>query len=166
MLQVARAHVACSESQRVVTSTMWDIGDLPKVSMYIEPSVRYQLNDTDSEAEWASLVPENGGVVYIGPDRQPYMPSLFHQLRCLDVLRRAYISLQVPTPEGLDAAALHCLNYIRQMVLCRRDTILERVVDPGGAHAVQPWQTLTCRDWTRVYDAHAHNVRSRRPNIL
>ncbi|OJT15472.1 hypothetical protein TRAPUB_7343 [Trametes pubescens] len=132
-------------------SPVWDVGTLPDVSMYFEPTIHYQLNSTEADAEWAALVPTNGGIVHVGPERQPFMLSVFHQLRCLDILRRAYIS----HAEEPDAVAVHCLNYIRQMVLCRRDTILEPVVDIGSAHAVQAWRTLTCKDWRKVYEAHA-----------
>ncbi|KAL1940037.1 hypothetical protein VTO73DRAFT_9372 [Trametes versicolor] len=133
-------------------SPVWDVGRLPDVSMYFEPTVHYRLNSTDADAEWAALIPPNGGIVHVGPERQPFILSVFHQLRCLDILRRAYVS---PAEEGPDAVAVHCLNYIRQMVLCRRDTILEPVVDIGSAHAVQAWRTLTCKDWRKVYEAHA-----------
>ncbi|KAI9057633.1 hypothetical protein FKP32DRAFT_1583349, partial [Trametes sanguinea] len=143
-------------------SPVWDIGPLPNVAMYFEPTVHYQLNSSDVDSEWEALVPGNGGIVYIGSERQPYMLSVFHQLRCLDILRRAYLSRHPPTPDGPNASALHCLNYIRQMVLCRRDTILEPVIDTEGPHAVQPWRTLTCKDWNQVYAAHAQNVQSAR----
>ncbi|KAI0371473.1 hypothetical protein BV20DRAFT_965210 [Pilatotrama ljubarskyi] len=130
--------------------------------MYSEPTVHYQLNSTEADAEWAALTPLNGGIVYAGPERQPYMPSLFHQLRCLDVLRRAYIYVQPADAPG-NTTTLHWLNYIRQMVLCRRDAVLEPVWDTEGLNAVQPWRTLTCKDWNRVYEAHAQNVHGDSP---
>ncbi|EIW61543.1 uncharacterized protein TRAVEDRAFT_69874 [Trametes versicolor FP-101664 SS1] len=137
-------------------SPVWDVGTLPDVSMYFEPTVHYQINTTETDAEWAALTPFDDGIVHVGPDRQPFMLSVFHQLRCLDIMRREYVSRQPPAAE-LDppsTVALHCLNYIRQMVLCRRDTVLEPVVDIGGAHAVQAWRTLTCKDWRKVYEAY------------
>lgn len=38
-----------------------------------------------------------------------------------------------------------------QMILCRGDRRLERVVDPFGPHAVQVRETTTCRDWASVH---------------
>ncbi|KAI0371485.1 hypothetical protein BV20DRAFT_1051511 [Pilatotrama ljubarskyi] len=70
-------------------SPVWDIGPLRDVAMYFEPTVHYQLNSTEADAEWAALTPLNDGIVYAGSERQPYLLSIFHQLRCLDVLRRA-----------------------------------------------------------------------------
>ncbi|KAI0371490.1 hypothetical protein BV20DRAFT_1112525 [Pilatotrama ljubarskyi] len=138
-------------------SPVWNIGPLRQVAMYFEPTVHYQLNSTEADAEWAALTPLNGGIVYAGSERKPYLLSIFHQLRCLDVLRRAYISLRPADAPG-NSTALHCFNYIRQMVLCRSDTVLEPVWDTEGPHAVQPWRTLTCKDWHRVYEAHAQNM--------
>ena len=142
------------------TSPQWDLGALPPKLMYFEPTVHYELNTTTADAEWAALFP-HGGVVRIGdPEhREPYTISMFHQLRCLDVIRRAYVAREALSPEGPSAVSLHCLQYLRQMVLCRRDTRLEPVVDPTGPHAVQPWGTMVCKDWTKVYDAQARNAR-------
>ena len=82
---------------------------------------------------------------------------MWHQLRCLDIIRRAYDAHEGLTPEGPSPVARHCLHYLRQTVLCRSDTRLEPVIDTDGPHAVQPWGTMTCKDWTRVYEAQAEN---------
>lgn len=135
------------------TSPVWDLGGLAPTAMYFEPTVHYELNSTMADKEWASLVPSNGGIVRIGPDREPYHLSMFHQLRCLDIIRRSYNAREGLTPGRLNPAAHHCLHYLRQMMLCRRDTRIEPVIDTGGPHAVQPWGLMTCRDWRGVYEA-------------
>ncbi|PIL37559.1 hypothetical protein GSI_01253 [Ganoderma sinense ZZ0214-1] len=140
------------------TSPQWDLGELPPKLMYFEPTVHYELNTTAADAEWVALFPYDG-IVRIGEDREPYTISMFHQLRCLDVIRRAYIAREGLTPEGPSAVSLHCLQYLRQMILCRRDLRLEPVIDTEGPHAVQPWGTMTCKDWTAVYAAQARNAR-------
>ena len=139
-------------------SPVWDIGPLPPKAMYFEPTVHYQLNSTEADAQWTAMAPLNGGIVCVGPNKEPYLVSMFHQLRCLDVLRQAYNELLEETEEAKPVAR-HCLHYLRQMVLCRRDIRLEPVVDTHGPHTVQPWGVMTCRDWTQVYEAHARNVR-------
>lgn len=45
----------------------------------------------------------------------------------------------------------HCMNYIRQMVLCGADLTLEPEGDDRG-EATGVGVTHTCRDWTTVYD--------------
>ncbi|KAF8900193.1 hypothetical protein CPB85DRAFT_1326159 [Mucidula mucida] len=127
--------------------------------MHVQNTVHYQLNGSLAEAQWSSLIPEGGGIVRLGPNREPFMLSMYHQLRCLDLIRKAYIH-GANGDRSFDAAAGHCLNYIRQMVFCRGDLRLERVVDPNGPHAVQVRETTTCQDWTAVYNK-VHEVHGR-----
>lgn len=130
--------------------------------MHVEPSENYQLNTTLGDAQWSALVPSSGGIVHLpvpGSDAgpKPFMLSMFHQLRCLDIIRRAYVyrDRQQDTPDmtNMTAISRHCLNYLRQTVLCRRNTRIERVVDPYMQPSVQPWGPLTCKDWRVVYGA-------------
>lgn len=124
--------------------------------MNFENSVHYQLNTSTAAFEWAALVPSNGGIVHVGPERQPFLPSIFHQLRCLDIIRKAYVKDSRGEGE-LGRLSHHCLNYLRQMIMCQSNLRLEPVVDPNGVHAVQPWGELSCRDWRSVYNAVAEN---------
>ncbi|KAK7472492.1 hypothetical protein VKT23_000607 [Stygiomarasmius scandens] len=161
---------------------IWDIGPLPTVIMDVQNTVNYQLNATSStNAQWKALYPHNG-IVHIGPNAEPFLPSVFHQLRCLDIIRLAYVaqeehmtshhdhswkqrdvhghhddSEKPDVPEVVeDARAKHCLNYLRQMLLCRSDLNLESVqaMGPGdpNIHAVPSRRAQTCQDWTLVYD--------------
>lgn len=150
---------SASESVYKDASLIWDVGDLRQKAMYFEPTVHYQLNSSPADSQWAAMVPPNGGSVRVGPDRQQYLVSMFHQLRCLDIMRRSYNAREGLSPEGPSAVTQHCLHYLRQMVLCRSDTRLEPVIDIEGPHAVRAWGPMTCDDWTQVYDAHARNVR-------
>ncbi|KAI0747054.1 hypothetical protein C8Q80DRAFT_818047 [Daedaleopsis nitida] len=155
------SHVAHTTSRMTIihrdVSPVWDIGPLGDVALPFESSVHYQLNSTQADAEWRALVPSNGGIVIEGEgsDRAAYMLSMFHQLRCLNILRQTYANHE--PPNGLTA---HCINYIRQMVLCHRDLRLEPLVRAGGSHTVQPWRTVRCQNWRRVYDAHNFNMRT------
>lgn len=130
---------------------MWDLGTLGVVKMAVEDTVSYPLNGSDAASKWDSMLPRGGGIVHVGPNKQPYMLSLFHQLKCLDVLRRFHVDRVEDRDGGLDALARHCLNYLRLMVLCRADLRLESVQDPDGAHAVDMYGDLTCVDWRQVY---------------
>ncbi|PBL00268.1 hypothetical protein ARMGADRAFT_1072639 [Armillaria gallica] len=140
---------------------VWDIGPLPLVLMDVEDTINYQLNSTDyNNAQWSALAP-GGGIVYLDPDHTPYLPSFFHQLRCLDTLRSAYISQEVGEgrQDVIEAAvARHCLNYLRQMLFCRSDLNLESVISvEHGHHAVGRRRTQTCQDWRVVYEELERN---------
>ncbi|VDC03522.1 unnamed protein product [Peniophora sp. CBMAI 1063] len=136
-------------------SPVWDIGPLSQVTMYFEASAHYGLNGSDADMEWASLLPSNGGILSVGSKRDPYMLSMFHQLACLDIIRRSYVERERGPDREIDTRVPACLNYVRQTILCRRDIRLEPVVNPGGPHTVQPWGLMTCKDWRRVYEAEA-----------
>ncbi|KAI0708886.1 hypothetical protein C8Q72DRAFT_790721, partial [Fomitopsis betulina] len=89
------------------------------------------------------------GLVYLDHQQAPFTPSLFHQLQCLDI----WIN---PTWRRTMYSYAHCLNYLRQMILCRGDTLLEMVQDPVSSR-VDKFGVYQCRDWAVVYDTAAHN---------
>ena len=78
--------------------------------MNIEPTKHYQLSGPSADAEWAALAPNNG-ILRLGPERRPYSVSLFHQLRCLDIIRRDIVGSLLP-PEDDGKLSRHCLNYM------------------------------------------------------
>jgi hypothetical protein len=133
------------------------LGQLGIVKMAMEESVRYPLRGASAKAQWESMVPKNGGIVHVGPEKTPYMLSMFHQLKCLDIMRRMYVE----DHQGeLDAIGRHCLNYLRQTVLCRADLRLESLQDPDGPHAIDMYGDFTCTDWRQVYARVEENEKS------
>ncbi|KAA1470523.1 hypothetical protein DENSPDRAFT_928915 [Dentipellis sp. KUC8613] len=126
----------------------WPISEPAPVLVAVEPTTHYQMNGTEADEEWAAMFP-NRGIVYLGERSRPFSISMVHQLRCLDILRAATASAQ-----GLDEAtrssdlSRHCLNYLRQALLCRSDITLDSVLGkPANAYP----DTYQCRDWDHVY---------------
>ena len=158
-----RNHAFTPECKAYVGSNhprTWDIGILPPVRMNIEPTKHYQLSGPTADAEWAALAPNNGIFrLGLGPERlgQPYSVSLFHQLRCLDIIRRDIVGSLLP-PEDDGKLSRHCLNYMRQMVLCRADLAVDPVLGRGQEARVRA-DTNQCVDWRRVYDELEKNQR-------
>ncbi|KAF7290734.1 hypothetical protein MIND_01314100 [Mycena indigotica] len=133
-------------------SPVWDL-PLGPVLMDVHNTDKYALNGSLADAQWAALTgsPDND-VIHLG--EKEYMLSMTHQLRCLDIIRRDYVAgWQGRRTTHVAAQTQHCLNYIRQMVLCRGDRRLEEVVDPFGEHAVEVRGSRTCRDWTAVFES-------------
>ena len=97
------------------------------VKLHIENSVHYQLRTPLGAAEFAKLLPSNGHLVHLRnleknlDEEYPHTIAMFHQLRCLDIIRRDYVS---GIPEPLRE---HCINYLRQSILCLADVRLESV---------------------------------------
>lgn len=80
---------------------------------------------------------------------------MMHQLHCLRALNLAFDGSPIVTDEHLQ----HCLNYIRQAVLCGADLTLE-----SGDFAKRDFdeqragETHTCRDWSVVYRVMKENL--------
>ena len=65
----------------------------------------------------------------------------------------------LPPKDTSSKLSRHCLNYMRQMVLCRADLALDPVLGIGlGEARVRP-DTNQCVDWRRVYEELEKNQR-------
>ncbi|KAF9467897.1 hypothetical protein BDZ94DRAFT_914742 [Collybia nuda] len=140
----------------------WEIPPLDTVKLSMENSVHYDIDTPLGIAEWNSTLPKSGGMLYLGPDRRPFSISMFHQLRCLDIIRAEVVQQAKLKESGqknrsASILAVHCMNYMRQMVMCRANTRLESVRRSAGPHVTVPYVTHTCRDWSSVYEAAEKN---------
>ncbi|KAA1474021.1 hypothetical protein DENSPDRAFT_308479 [Dentipellis sp. KUC8613] len=126
----------------------WPIPEPGPVMVAVEPTVHYQMNGTEASDQWNAMIPNNG-MIYLGEHSRPFSIAMVHQLRCVDILRTATAHAQ-----GWDDAThppelvRHCLNYLRQAVLCQSDVTLDSVLG-NPAHAYS--DTAQCRDWDVVY---------------
>ena len=129
--------------------------------MSLEDSVHYSVDTPAGEAEWASILPPGGPVVYLGQDQRPFTVSMLHELRCLDIIRHNIVEFYGDDSPNATIAqpalTRHCMNYVRQMILCRADMRLESVRAPHGHRMTVSEVTHTCRDWTKVMEAAAEN---------
>ena len=124
--------------------------DVDTVLVPVEESVHYAILGARADREWLSLAEPSFGYVRLGPKDRVFVVTMFHELHCLRMLNRAFSKL----PGATVGHIKHCLNYIRQGILCQPDLTLEpgnfedrdfSVERIGGTH--------TCRDWTELYDA-------------
>ncbi|KAH9834559.1 uncharacterized protein C8Q71DRAFT_147194 [Rhodofomes roseus] len=131
------------------------------VGMHIDFTTHYRFDTAEGAAEFAALLPSSGHLVYLDePTGSPttsagpkaYTVTLFHQMKCLDVVRAQYAD---PSDARLPLTN-HCLNYLRQTVLCRPNIKVEPAVNSEGT-AVRGYDAV-CRDWTRVYEEAERNV--------
>ncbi|KAJ7781728.1 hypothetical protein DFH07DRAFT_900915 [Mycena maculata] len=121
--------------------------------LVIEDSVYYAPNETD---EWHSQFPSGGGFVRLGPNYRLFGVSMFHQLHCLDKMRTA-ITMEPPT-EWEKWHTQHCLNYVRQMLLCAANVRLEPVkVSEEGLKVDGLGVKHVCRDWSSLYELAEKN---------
>ncbi len=127
-------------------------------ALVMEDSVHYHPNNS---VEWHSLFPRGSeGFVRLGPRSRLFGVSMFHQLHCLDKMRRAVVG--VPPSEWESWHTQHCLNYVRQMLLCAASTRLEPVkLGHGKGEGSLKVDGLglehSCRDWTLLREMVEEN---------
>ncbi|KAG1735271.1 uncharacterized protein EDB91DRAFT_1295469, partial [Suillus paluster] len=122
---------------------------LDTVALTFNSTERYSTSGTKAWLEWNSLdhFPRGHGFVRLGPNGRAFGVSMFHQIHCLQMIRLALIN-------GPDDHSGHCLNFLRQAILCNADTTLDPLfVDPDGMMTGTDGLGVThvCRDWTQVY---------------
>ncbi|KAI9832805.1 MAG: hypothetical protein M1819_004025 [Sarea resinae] len=176
------AHVAVEYETMVFSSGFGSERTDPRKTVYLGPPTDEGdaawlalYNDhglSQISAEEASLlpnatveVPENPGSYIIGLD-------VFHQLHCLNRLRRKLYPARY-NPEGTSSSVdpeeqsildEHCINSIRQSLMCNADlSTIYWAVDGEAQNRSLPLPrastTHTCRKWDRIVDwAKAHRV--------
>lgn len=139
----------------------WDIPPLKNVQITIENSVHFALDSPLGSLEWNSTLPSGGGFLYLGENLEQFSISTFHQLRCLDIVRQGLVKFRNEgrrrTPDDL---VHHCMNYLRQMILCRSDMRLEHGRHLSRGIAVSDVTHSTCKDWGPVFKAAEDNYRN------
>ncbi|EIM80336.1 uncharacterized protein STEHIDRAFT_162755 [Stereum hirsutum FP-91666 SS1] len=143
----------------------WSIDGVDRVSMFVEDTTHYQLESSvvgdgfDSDAEWDLLVPGDG-LVYLGDNKRPFSVTVFHQLRCLNIIRKHLVlvarhELSGPREDRSRTLTTHCANYLRQMALCHADLDLDTAVGKPEV-SVMP-DVYECHDWSRFYEKVERN---------
>ncbi|KZS97277.1 hypothetical protein SISNIDRAFT_406103 [Sistotremastrum niveocremeum HHB9708] len=115
--------------------------------MYIDDSIHYESKTALGEQEFRALFPSTGHTLVSEEDGEVHTIAMFHQLRCLDLIRRDYAAGEITQYSD------HCLNYLRQSILCLADPRLESVRRSAPPHVVSLAGDYTCKDWTALYDA-------------
>ncbi|KAF8155880.1 hypothetical protein B0H34DRAFT_798974 [Crassisporium funariophilum] len=130
------------------------------VAMIVDTTAHYQLDAEDSSEEFFSLLPSGGHAVYVADESgnpKKHTVTLFHQLKCLDIIRREYIR-DPPRPVPMDTQ--HCMNYLHQTLLCNLNTGVESTKN-ALATASRSYQSV-CKDWTEVYKEAERNQQAYR----
>ncbi|KAI0546957.1 hypothetical protein F4679DRAFT_555928 [Xylaria curta] len=109
------------------------------------------------EPIWDALIPNGLGYFrdnYLAPKIS--IPTVFHQLHCLYVLRRAYYSQSIEL-EAFDFGknrshhASHCFDYLKQTITCASDSTVEPKEDDPNSFLGSGFPRQ-CRDFEAVKD--------------
>ncbi|KAG2749192.1 hypothetical protein P692DRAFT_20832869 [Suillus brevipes Sb2] len=119
------------------------------VWMRVDQTAHYRADTDEGGEEFEKLIPRGGHTVRINNtetgESHVYTVTLFHQLKCLGIIRDNYAAKRAPS-----SITRHCMNYLRQSILCQANIKIEPVVNNLGT-AVRGYETV-CRDWTKVYE--------------
>jgi len=92
-------------------------------------------------------------------DAEIYSMSITHQLHCLGMIRHVIMEYEKGSKSRFagDGHEYHCLDYIRQAVLCAGDTTLDHaaiIKDADGSERRSDFtganSTHQCRDWEAI----------------
>lgn len=122
--------------------------------MIIHNTHRYDLTPSGAE-DFTALLPPGGHVVHLGSPPRSYTPTLFHQMKCLGIIQAALIDMPANSAATPTPLVSHCLNYLRQNILCRPNLRLESVTNVN-ASSEKEYETV-CRNWEAVYAAAEQN---------
>ncbi|KAF8513326.1 hypothetical protein BU17DRAFT_68837 [Hysterangium stoloniferum] len=129
---------------------------------HLSTTFNVEYISSEGDEEWSSLVPGDG-IIYLGTTREPFMVSMIHQLSCLNIVHKHLVSQDRERTQGL---ARHCLNYIRQMVVCRNDANLEPFQYLSNKNPVDLSGIWECKDWEAVYDEIEKNQQAIQRGLL
>ncbi|KAG1732947.1 hypothetical protein EDB19DRAFT_1639969, partial [Suillus lakei] len=135
--------------------------DMGQVRLTVEESVRFAIDLPEAKIEWLSTSPPGTGHVALGAENRVFFVSMFHQLHCLRLFRAALIG------RNNQEHTHHCLNYLRQWILCQADLTLE-----AGDFTTRDFKqhrvgaTHICRDWSELYDNVSVNWKDRQPAAI
>jgi len=120
---------------------------LGRVTTMVEEDGRFRLvADPSVIAAWGTNFPKGIGFVRLGHEHRMFAISMYHELHCLVEIHQAIVSRQGPHPHFQ-----HCLNYIRQNVLCTADLTLEPIKFTTHNFTSQPVMgQRVCNDWRAV----------------
>lgn len=129
---------------------LWSIGHQEYVATRI---IRASVHYAPGSKDWDTLLPSGGHLINIKNEEgfvSQHTVAMFHQLRCLDILQKEYMDF---TRTSLSMLAGHCLNYLREMVLCQLDITAEAQILQTSLEG----HDKLCRDWSVVYEEAERN---------
>lgn len=126
-------------------------GNFTFVRTTFEETVHFGFHDTEtSKREWYQQLPLGSVAVRQGPHNRLFAVAMFHELHCYRLMHQVLVDR--------DKRALghitHCVNYLRQLYLCRADITRESgdIVFARNFTQERQGPARVCKDWRAVYD--------------
>ncbi|KAJ7457319.1 hypothetical protein FB451DRAFT_1274572 [Mycena latifolia] len=134
---------------------LWPVSSSDSVLLTAEETRWYPLHGPFAQELWATSSSKGFGYVRLGPAHRAFAVAMFHQLHCVRLMRGALDRRYDDVARG---HMHHCLNYIRQMILCDPDLTLEPPDVLDRDFEVQRTSAIhVCNDWSVMYADAAKN---------
>ncbi|KAI8623079.1 hypothetical protein F5Y19DRAFT_403931 [Xylariaceae sp. FL1651] len=135
-----------------------------EADMSFVPKNTTEFFSDETLSRWRTLMPVGTG---FGPKGESFSTtSMTHQLHCLFMMGRIYAGVTSGVTQSLPsdyhAHFLHCIDYLRQAVMCSADLALE-LHDPSDTDDLGPqdggWNGHhVCKDYTQVLGYLEHQI--------
>ncbi len=127
---------------------------LEPASMTLQESIRYGANSSDAitSEEWATLkeYPEGRGRALLGSNHRELLITFYHQLHCIREVQMGLFDRD--DTEATPHHMKHCLDYLRQTILCSAEDSLEEGDFLTRDHETQrTGGDLLCWDWEAIF---------------
>lgn len=119
---------------------------VPTVQEHIHNHVRYPISKNVSHGMWVVAGSLSDGFFRLGDPQRAFYSAMWHELHCLYVIYKNYEADR--DVFGGEEHFQHCLNYLRQYILCAADDTLE----PGDYQKDDIGYTRQCLDWRNMFD--------------
>ncbi|KAG4429570.1 hypothetical protein IFR05_014945 [Cadophora sp. M221] len=150
--------------------------EIPMKEMKFDFPTKYEDTGPEGDKLWNDMMPIGSGFIRVPYPRRFDMPqsksiendpeegevyslSIMHQLHCLAVIRHVIMKYEKRDKSRFtgDGHEYHCIDYIRQAILCAGDTTLDYAEIVTGSDGVQRRLGFTgansthqCRDWDAI----------------
>lgn len=120
--------------------------------MVAEETDHYAIAAPEAMEEWATTQVDGGGFLRMGSPRRGFAVTMFHELHCLRLMRYA-LNGGGQYDTGTKGHMQHCLNYLRQEILCASDVTLEPADILDRDYEVQRFGSVhVCRNWEALFE--------------
>ncbi|KAK7691638.1 hypothetical protein QCA50_005037 [Cerrena zonata] len=130
----------------------WSPSDLDKVTMhFVRRSALYGANQDG----WNHMLPSGEHLIregHLDGSVSTYTVAVFHQLQCLNIIRR-YHAGDSEFPSTSSPLVAHCLNYLRESILCQMDMREEQIPDKPLINGFD----RMCMDWEVIWQEAEKN---------
>jgi len=128
---------------------------------------RYMSLNHDYDHLWNRIASEHGGLIKYPDPNSPHaarveqlgVMSMFHQLHCIasfrNALQDAYYGHKVSFDQTENRHWPHCLDYMRQAIICAADDTIEREKVVNGTRTFKidgMTDHRQCKDSTHIYE--------------